>query len=162
MKARWPLAAVGALVVFGLAGALATRDAGRHDYYPPSSEVWVNIEIDDGRVQETVLWNPATPAGVDPEAFRCVDPSATPPSTQDREYKATRSHDREGSVPITVTCDASLLVGEGGVENVRVLVGSDSGQVDVLEADPAPGEGQPIIWRLSAQSPVVEAVVTET
>jgi hypothetical protein len=162
MKARWLLAAAGAAVVVGLAGALATRDAGKHDYYPPPSEVWVNIEISDGSVQETVLWNPATPAGVRPETFSCVDPSATPLSTEDGEYKVTRSQDPDGSGPLTVACDASPLVGEGGVENVRILVGSAAGQIDVLEADPAPGEGQPVIWRLSAQSPVVAAVVAET
>lgn len=101
-------------------------------------------------VKETVLWNPDVSTSLHLESFSCIDRSATPMSPKGGGYKITRSQDRRELGPLTVACDASPVVGKGGVENVRVLVGSESGRVDVLDPDPSPGEGQPVIWRLSA------------
>ena len=67
---------------------------------------------------------------------------------------------RKAMTPVTIKCDASTLLVDGGVDSVRLLVGP-SGEIEVLDADPALSDGSAAaIWHLSAGSPDVEIVVT--
>ena len=68
MRAR-SILVLGAVMVVAIAGAIATRDFGKHPYHPPLNEVWLNIVLDESSVEETVLWNPRTPATASPGAM---------------------------------------------------------------------------------------------
>jgi hypothetical protein len=160
MKRRPIIVIVGVMVVAVVGGVIATRGGGKHDYFPPPHEVWVNIELRDATVKQTVLWNPLTPAGIDPAAFSCVSADVLSDDLSE-DFKVTRTFESASGTSVGLACNASAVLSGDGVDSVRVLVGASDGDLDVVEADPPPQEGRPAVWHLTAQDPELRASVAK-